>query len=176
MEYKCKEIEGFHGYAVDTNGVVWSAFKKGKGGIGDNWKKLSSKPFKNGYVYIGFTRFSKKKTVHSLVLETFIGKKLKGMEVRHLDGNKENNKLENLCWGNRSENMADRVLHGTSNRGQRQPLCKLNVQKVKLARLLYGNFKWSFAKIFKTFGSIWGVKYYTIWSAVSPQRKSWWYV
>ena len=35
-----------------------------------------------------------------------------GDVVRHLDGDKENNRAENLAWGTDSENMIDQVRHG----------------------------------------------------------------
>lgn len=38
-----------------------------------------------------------------------------GLECRHLDGNSNNNNLENLCWGTRGENRKDSAKHGTLN-------------------------------------------------------------
>ncbi len=66
---------------------------------------------KDGYLYIFIHR--KKRLIHRLVLETFIGLCPKNMECRHLDGNPENNQLSNLTWGTRRENVNDRRLHGT---------------------------------------------------------------
>jgi len=51
--------------------------------------------------------------VSRLVLETFIGECPKGMECRHLDGNSQNNNLNNLKWGTREEQIADQKKHGT---------------------------------------------------------------
>ena len=45
--------------------------------------------------------------IHRLVLESFVGPCPDGMETRHLDGNRENNHFQNLCWGTHSENMKD---------------------------------------------------------------------
>lgn len=50
--------------------------------------------------------------VHILVLLAFVGRPRKGQEVRHLDGNPANNKLSNLCYGTRSENLRDVFFHG----------------------------------------------------------------
>jgi len=55
-------------------------------------------------------------TVHRLVLEAFVSPRPEGKECRHLDGNPANNKLENLTWGTKLENEADKFLHGTANR------------------------------------------------------------
>lgn len=50
--------------------------------------------------------------VHSLVAESFIGPRAKGMEVRHLDDDFQNNHISNLTYGTRSENSYDRVRNG----------------------------------------------------------------
>ena len=46
-------------------------------------------------------------------------------EVRHLDGDKLNNTAANLAWGFASDNAADRVRHGTSLAGERNPFAQL---------------------------------------------------
>ncbi len=51
--------------------------------------------------------------VHQLVLLAFVGPRPEGMEIRHLDGDPINNVLSNLVYGTHSENMFDRVRHGT---------------------------------------------------------------
>lgn len=53
------------------------------------------------------------RTVHQLVLEAFVGPIPPGMEVRHLNGDPTDNRLENLAYGTHSENMRDRLAHGT---------------------------------------------------------------
>lgn len=45
--------------------------------------------------------------VHRLIAQTFIGTCPNGQEVRHLDGNPLNNKVDNLAYGTRSENILD---------------------------------------------------------------------
>lgn len=49
------------------------------------------------------------RTVHSLVLETFVGPRPPGMEARHVNDDPTDNRLENLCWGTRSENSHDAI-------------------------------------------------------------------
>ena len=51
------------------------------------------------------------RTVHRMVLETYIGDRPTNMECRHLDGNKENNHLDNLSWGSVKENREDAKNH-----------------------------------------------------------------
>lgn len=63
--------------------------------------------------------------VHKLVLEAFAGPRPHGAVARHLDGDRANNNLWNLAWGTPAENEADKVRHGTSNRGERHGMAKL---------------------------------------------------
>lgn len=58
-------------------------------------------------------------TVHSCVLEAFVGPRLSGMYARHLNGVRHDNRLANLAWGTWEENDADKELHGTRLRGER---------------------------------------------------------
>jgi hypothetical protein len=51
--------------------------------------------------------------IHSLVAQVFIGPRPTGMEVRHLDGDSLNNRVENLTYGTSAENSRDTVRHGT---------------------------------------------------------------
>ena len=52
------------------------------------------------------------RSVHRLVVEAFIGKIPKGMEVNHKDGNKLNNQLDNLEIVTKSENMKHAIQMG----------------------------------------------------------------
>jgi HNH endonuclease len=66
------------------------------------------------------------KAVHRLVLEAFVGPCPEGMECRHLDGNRTNNRLDNLAWGTRIENHEDMKRHGTRPTGSRHHKAKIN--------------------------------------------------
>jgi hypothetical protein len=72
------------------------------------------------YPRVTLTVDHQKKTVsvHTLVLEAFVGPAPKGMECRHLDGSFLNNSLNNLEWGTHLENEADKLLHGKTLRGE----------------------------------------------------------
>lgn len=56
---------------------------------------------------------SKRRTVHILVAEAFIGARPPGMQIRHLNGNAADCRLTNLAYGTQSENVQDSVRHGT---------------------------------------------------------------
>jgi hypothetical protein len=87
-----------------------------------------------GYPTISCCRKGRKmrlRQVHEMVLAAFVGPCPAGSETRHLDGNKLNNRLSNLQYGTRQENEADRILHGTSNRGERCGNARLTRTMVK---------------------------------------------
>lgn len=50
--------------------------------------------------------------VHAVVLNAFVGPRPDGMVCRHLDDDKTNNALSNLCWGTPRENQLDVVRNG----------------------------------------------------------------
>ena len=66
----------------------------------------------SGHVSVALGR-NNSRCVHELVLLAFVGPPPEGHECRHLNGNPADNRLENLRWGTRSENIRDAVSHGT---------------------------------------------------------------
>jgi len=57
----------------------------------------------------------KKVSVHLLVLIAFVGPRPEGLQGRHLDDDKSNNRLSNLEWGTASRNMRERHLNRLTN-------------------------------------------------------------
>lgn len=79
--------------------------------------------------------------VHRLVCEAFHGlAPAARLDAAHGDGDRLNNRPQNLRWATRAENEADKVLHHRSNCGQRNGMAKLtDAQAAELrdrARLL----------------------------------------
>jgi hypothetical protein len=70
-------------------------------------------PSNYGHLSVVLGRSGGTRMVHALVLEAFVGPRPPGMECRHLDGDPKNNRLENLCWGTRTENIEDALRHGS---------------------------------------------------------------
>ncbi len=71
-------------------------------------------------VMLRHSRTRRRVAVHRLVAINFIGlPPFAGAEVRHLDGNHLNPRWDNLAWGSRKDNAADRDAHGTTARGDR---------------------------------------------------------
>jgi hypothetical protein len=61
-------------------------------------------------------------------------------EAAHSCGNGHNGCVaqKHLRWATHQENMSDRVIHGTSNRGSRSPVAKLTEENVRAIRALKG--------------------------------------
>lgn len=96
-----KDIKGFEGiYQVSNYGRIKSIVKYNK--------LMKSALDKSGYLKICLTDFKHKKhtfKVHRLVAENFLENEIGKEQVNHIDGNKKNNKVENLEWCTQSENM-----------------------------------------------------------------------
>lgn len=90
----------------------------------------------HGYRCVGLTRdgIAKKCGVHILVLEAFQGPRPPGMEACHNDGDRTNARLDNLRWDTKKANQADKVLHGTAARGERQGSAKMTLELVQWVR------------------------------------------
>lgn len=80
--------------------------------------------------------------VSRLVLETFIGACPLDLECRHLDGDSLNDRLKNLKWGTRQEQIADQKRHGTFSppphyKGAKNPAYKFSALDFKKAAVLH---------------------------------------
>lgn len=120
-------------YRVSNDGEVWGCQKKGKGGgKPGNWRQCSPSAIGDGYlgVYLGMNGKRKSYYVHRLVLEAFVGPCPAGLEGCHNNGDRKDNRLGNLRWDTKKSNNADKILHGTIVRGERQWKAKLTESDV----------------------------------------------
>src|SRR5262245_55590749 len=131
------------GYGVSADGRVWTYWTRiwGKG------KRLRAtpRPMKphplNKYGHLGVMLYDmagrgKFRSIHRLVLLTFVGPCPEGSECRHLNGNRTDNRLENLAWGTHAENGADMARHGTAICGSRHARAKLREADIPDVRRL----------------------------------------
>ncbi len=127
-----RPIEGWSDYRIDADGILWR-MKSGR------WRQIMGSVQAAGHIKVALADGNGHRTnryIHRLVLEAFRGPCPDGMECRHLDGNPQNNRLDNLRWGTRTENMADAIRHGTTNRGTRTNFAKLTDDDVIAIREL----------------------------------------
>lgn len=125
-----KEYEGY--YEVSNRGRV-----RGLDRILSNnyrWPGRIMKFKTNRYGYYSIclhkNGIKDERRVHRLVMEAFVGPLPVKGHTRHLDGNKLNNCLENLAYGDARSNHADMIAHGTSPKGDRHPGKKLSTEDV----------------------------------------------
>jgi hypothetical protein len=90
-------------YAVSNFGRLMSRTR-------GTWKEIFGTVNASGYVSVSI---GMSLLVHRAVVLAFDGPPptTQHTDIRHLDGVKSNNRLHNLKWGTRSENMQDVVLH-----------------------------------------------------------------
>ena len=92
------------------------------------------------YLYDGFGN-QKKMYVHRLVLMSWIGMPKEGQECRHLNDDPSDNRLENLAWGTRLENVEDKRRNGGLTIGERSGSHKLTEIQVMEIRQRYSDGK-----------------------------------
>lgn len=120
-ERKWAEVPDWPGYRVSDDGIVQSC-RTNHGYRTDRWRVM--KPFmtEDGYAKVHLSNNCRKlKTgVHRLVLICH-GPPCPGPSAHamHGNGNKLDNRIENLSWGFAKENNADRDRHGRTARGSR---------------------------------------------------------
>lgn len=164
-----KDIPGFEGeYQVSDQGNVRSLDRIGyrhKNGkafkVTLKGRVLRPGPSKTGHLYVVLGRKTHGIPVHQLVAKTFIGPRPKGSDVRHLNGNPADNRLENLAYGNRTENILDVYKNG----GRWRTLNLEEVKQIK-ARIAAGDVQAQIARDF-------GISACTVWK-IKFKRIYWW--
>lgn len=105
-------IKGFEGlYSVSNMGRVMTLKRKnGRGSVREDSVK-TMRITKAGYVWVTLSKDDRNTypSVHRLVAEAWIPNPESKEQVNHKDGNKENNRVENLEWVSRQENIKHAV-------------------------------------------------------------------
>ena len=153
--YRELDFMGHQGYRVGTDGSLWS---RGKIMSSNLW---STDPYPRNLLHS--ERFRR----HELVLRAFVGPPERGQGCRHLNGNRTDNDVTNLCWGTQQENIADAVRHDTLPRGETHGNAKLTNSTARMAYDLYLTGQYTMKKLAHKFG----VEWHVIWLLV--HGKSW---
>lgn len=141
MDEHFRQIEGYPGYRVSRDGEVQSRWNRHgrRGSMSDSWLPL--KPIRNslgyGFVNLHADRIKKRCSIHSLVLEAFVGPRPDGLVCCHWDGDPSNNQLSNLRWDTQKANSDDTIRHGRRKFGE-QAGSKLKEAEVLEIRRLHG--------------------------------------
>lgn len=110
-----RHCPGIVGYCVGSDGSVWSCRIHGPCVRFGDWHLLKLY-VRDGYRRVGIPggKSGSKKKASRLVLEAFCGPAPPATECCHEDGNRLNDRIDNLRWDTRSGNMKDAVRHGTA--------------------------------------------------------------
>jgi hypothetical protein len=137
-----RDIKGFRGYQVSDLGRVRSFHHLRGWGLQAESHLVKPGLTNNGHLMVSLRRQGRghHRYVHRLVLEAFLGPCPPGMETRRLlDSNRVDNRLQNLCWGTRSEIIADKHRRGTQVNGEGCHAAKMTAHSVRqLVRLRAG--------------------------------------
>jgi len=126
-----------------------------------------------GYSYHDLNKNGKRRhfRTHTLVAKAFIGPPpTKKHQINHIDGNKQNNKVDNLEWVTPSENQRHaRDIFGYWL-GERGSASKLTPEKVIELRKMYKTGLYSQRELAKIFGiaqsSIWSIIHKITWAHI----------
>ena len=112
-------IVGFPHYRVTKEGKVFSRYAIKSSKVTDVWREV--KPVlctATGYwlVTLCHKGIRKNKRIHRLMMEAFVPNPLGKKHVNHIDGNKQNNALNNLEWATPQENSQHAVINGLTEK------------------------------------------------------------
>lgn len=131
-----KDIAGFEDYQVSNFGNVKSKQKRRKGKSCyyiSKEKPIKLNLKKSGYFEVVLTNESLKKTfsVHRLVAIAFIPNPDNKPQVNHINGIKNDNRIENLEWVTASENIIHAVDNGLTNKNRFAKLTAKEVLEIR---------------------------------------------
>jgi HNH endonuclease len=138
MDDRYREIPGHPGYRVSREGEVQSCWAKTvPPRVSDAWHTLKPIPRGKGYPTVNLGGGPRKvaRLIHQLVLEAFVGPRPPGLVCCHSDGDRTNNRMDNLRWDSYLANSEDMLRHGTRLMGSRANAKLTEEQVMDIRRL-----------------------------------------
>jgi hypothetical protein len=137
VQEEWKDVIGYAGrYRVSNTGKIHSMKRYGV----IRTKELRQSPQVGGYLKVSLSVGSAKKTltVHSIVAQAFLGNRPHGLDINHKDGNKANNRADNLEYITRGQNLSHAYRHGLNSRkGEKNCGAKLSGETIEKIRTKY---------------------------------------
>lgn len=144
------------GYYASRDGQIGSAYRVVRGKrvgpsnyqIGNSIETVLKQGYCkhiNGVLQVGLfvNRKRRSRRVHTLILAAFVGPCPEGMVAWHKNGNRHDNRLENLVYGTRKEMIDAALERGTWSNGERSGLAKLTSEEIREIRNLRATGKWT---------------------------------
>lgn len=125
-----RDIGGYDSYQVSNFGRVRRFYKHTPPHI------LKALPNRGGYLRVDLCRDGKHHStyVHRLVALAFIDNPKNKPQVNHINGNKTDNRVENLEWVTHDENMHHAAVTGLRRQGAEHPDAKFTNEQARFIR------------------------------------------
>ena len=150
METKVKVIKDYPSYLISSDGKVYSTKSN---------RYIKQHKHHKGYAIVRLSYEGKRKNVrvHRLIAKAFIPNPNNYPIVRHLNDNKEDNRMCNLAWGTNSDNMKDMF-----SNGYKSHLRHLSEEQISEIKCKYSTGNYTY----KTLAELYGVASYVVGYAI----------
>lgn len=156
MEEIWKDIKGYEGiYQISSHGRLKSLsrpliYKDGRKGTLKEIILIGAVA-SNGYRIVSLGK-KEKKTMHRLVAETFMPNEYERTTINHKDGNKLNNRLDNLEWNSYKQNNDHARNKELNNQhGENTNFSKFGDQVVNALRKVHKETNFTYVKLAELF-------------------------
>lgn len=154
-----RELTGYKNYQISNLGRIRSLAKvvRPSNPYLSKGKMLSQYYNDSGYLCVGISlhRKTHPERIHRLMAQAFIPNPSSLPCVLHINGIRDDNRLDNLYWGTKKDNAEDAIKHGTfqgfKNKGKIIKSTRLNESQAKMIKnaLFYNAIPKELAKIFR---------------------------
>ena len=173
LDEEIRPIKGFDKYFVSNKGNVYSICYKKIKLLKQGWGGNSKIKYKR--VYLSRDKKIYAKSIHRLVLETFLGDPPPGTEACHGPKGTLDNSIENLSWKTRKENNSiDKIRDGKLIKGSAHYRSKITERDALFIKsLLKENYKPKYIAsiIGVTLNIVISIKYNNAWKWLDEPQK-----